>query len=84
VAHPQCPAASIDTHTYAHGLARCPPPQESIEKAVADITAALERDGLPLGALINNAGIAQKYPVEFHPMSAMRRIFEVRGRPPCL
>jgi short-subunit dehydrogenase len=51
---------------------------------VADITAALERDGLPLGALINNAGIAQKYPVEFHPMSAMRRIFEVRGRPPCL
>lgn len=50
---------------------------ESIEKAVADITAALERDGLPLGALINNAGIAQKYPVEFHPMSAMRRIFEV-------
>ena len=39
--------------------------------------AAAAAGGLPLVALVNNAGIAGRSPLEFHTMAAVERIFHV-------
>ena len=55
-------------------------PQESIAAAVQAITKEMEAEGLKFGALVNNAGMADKYPIEFHPLPDIRKMYEVSRR----
>lgn len=49
----------------------------TMPEQIADLAAVVEADGRPLGALVNNAGIAVNAPVETLPMAEWRRQFDV-------
>jgi hypothetical protein len=56
--------------------------QAEIAKGAAALLAELKAQGIPLVGLVNNAGVAQKFPLEFHPLDSLRGMFEV-GPCPC-
>lgn len=49
-----------------------------MEAAAKKVLAELKVQNLPLVGLINNAGVAQKFPLEFHPLKDLRAMFDVR------
>lgn len=51
--------------------------QESVQAGATNILTELQSSGAPLVGLVNNAGVAQKYPLEFHPMKDLRNMFDV-------
>jgi len=50
---------------------------EQIDNAVEQVTAFLNKTGLPLVGIVNNAGVSTRFPVEAIPMKEARRLFEV-------
>jgi short-subunit dehydrogenase len=50
---------------------------ERIPEAVSQVTASLKEKGLPLAAVVNNAGIVYTGPFEFSDITMIRRQFEV-------
>jgi len=48
---------------------------DSVVRAVDEVKALIEKTDLPLIALVNNAGIAQRAPFEFHKIESIRTIF---------
>ncbi len=52
--------------------------QADVAKGAAALLAELQAEGTPLVGLVNNAGVAQKFPLEFHPLTSLRGMFEVR------
>ena len=51
--------------------------QEEVEAGVAHILKELEASKTPLVGLVNNAGIAQTFPVEFHKLTDVRYMYDV-------
>lgn len=52
-------------------------PQSDIEAASKLILRELDKAKIPLIGLINNAGVAQKFPLEYHPMKDLRSMYDV-------
>ncbi|TFJ86156.1 hypothetical protein NSK_002364 [Nannochloropsis salina CCMP1776] len=50
---------------------------KSIENGAETILADLSKDKRPLIGLVNNAGVAQKFPLEFHPLTDLRSMFDI-------
>lgn len=51
--------------------------QESVDEAYEKITAAATKRGIPIWAIVNNAGIMTGSTVEFHDVAKMQEIYEV-------
>ncbi|GAB5034937.1 short-chain dehydrogenase reductase sdr [Nannochloropsis oceanica] len=51
--------------------------QESVDEAYEKITADVKKRGIPIWAIVNNAGIMTGSTVEFHDVAKMKEIYEV-------
>lgn len=54
----------------------------TIASGSKQILAELASEKIPLVGLVNNAGVAQKFPLEFHPLPALRSMFDVHVHGP--
>lgn len=54
----------------------------TIDTGTKQILTELASSQTPLVGLVNNAGIAQKFPLEFHPLPALRSMFDVHVHGP--